>query len=287
MDVVYLCRAGENEELRYSLRSLVNLPHDRVWVFGGRPSWLSRVEYVAIGQAGDKNGNARRNLEAACRHPEVSDPFILMNDDFFIVQPLDSLPVLHRGTVAEVIAEHEARGLGRSTYTEAMRQTLKRLQLMGHTEPLSYSLHIPMAVTKAAMLAAIAAGDGIDRAQYRTLYGNIDGVGGVKVADVKLRNRREPLPPGPFLSTSDRTFSRALPRLRELFPEPGEHEYSIFRDPPPAGFVRLHALKRFKDRVEGVARSTGDHFDVPEPRALELINLRFVEQVAITDRSKS
>jgi len=41
---------------------------------------------------------------------------------------------------------------------------------------------------------------------------------------VKLRHRRDPFPPGPFVSTSDRTFTNALPRLRELFPEPSDYE---------------------------------------------------------------
>ena len=35
MDLVYLVRPGEqNEELRWSLRSLVNLPHERVFEVG-------------------------------------------------------------------------------------------------------------------------------------------------------------------------------------------------------------------------------------------------------------
>jgi hypothetical protein len=37
-DVVVMVRVGrEYDELRYALRSLCNVPHGRVWVYGGEP----------------------------------------------------------------------------------------------------------------------------------------------------------------------------------------------------------------------------------------------------------
>ena len=43
MDIVYNCRPGkQNEELRYSIRSVMeNLPHDNLWVVGGKPEWYT------------------------------------------------------------------------------------------------------------------------------------------------------------------------------------------------------------------------------------------------------
>lgn len=46
MDILYLCRPGENLELRYSLRSLRNVPHGRVWIFGDCPDWVTNVNLV-------------------------------------------------------------------------------------------------------------------------------------------------------------------------------------------------------------------------------------------------
>ena len=41
-DVVYCVKDDpDNEELRYSLRSLKNLPHQKVWIYGGGPKWLN------------------------------------------------------------------------------------------------------------------------------------------------------------------------------------------------------------------------------------------------------
>ena len=94
-DVVYLCRSGENEELRYSLRSLKNVPHGQVWIFGGAPSWISdRVNFVGVPQTDfnfrdawkTKFENTRRNLYTATQQPEVSEHFLLMNDDFYVTE---------------------------------------------------------------------------------------------------------------------------------------------------------------------------------------------------------
>ena len=47
MDAVYYVRPGDrNDELRYSLRSLANLPHDRVWIVGHTPPWVTGIESI-------------------------------------------------------------------------------------------------------------------------------------------------------------------------------------------------------------------------------------------------
>ena len=50
-DIVYLLREGENDELRYSLRSVErNFPHDRVIFYGGKPDGIEPDEYIHIEQ---------------------------------------------------------------------------------------------------------------------------------------------------------------------------------------------------------------------------------------------
>ena len=52
MDIVYVVRPGdENEALRYSLRSLANIPHRTVWIAGYRPKWCYGIVYVPRDQA--------------------------------------------------------------------------------------------------------------------------------------------------------------------------------------------------------------------------------------------
>jgi hypothetical protein len=182
-DVLFLVRRGDvNEELRYSLRSLANVPHGRVWIAGHRPAWVSAdVGLVRVQQFRGKHSNAKANLEAALRCDEISESFLYMNDDFFVMQPMESVPALHRGSIAEVAAEQP----GSSDYVEAMHATRRILVDLGIPEPLSYELHVPMLVTRSGMLEALQWVNH-PRIQERSLYGNLAGVGGERIEDLKV-----------------------------------------------------------------------------------------------------
>lgn len=223
MDIVYLCRTGENEELRYSLRSIKNMPHDQVWIFGGTPNWVRNLRHFRTPAWANKHETTQQSLRAACTNPKVSDPFILMNDDFYVMRPGGQPPIANRGTVREVIAQQEANGSGNSGYTEGMRQTLARLEQHGYADPLSFELHMPLIVHKQAMLDALDLCAGIPVMHKRTAYGAVAGLRGRKFADVKIY-RHGPIPNGRFLSTQDDSLHRALPLLQKAFPHPGKHE---------------------------------------------------------------
>lgn len=231
MDVVYLVRPGDaNDELRYSLRSLTNVPHDAVWIAGHKPPWVSNVRHLPTVQTASKHSNAFGNLLAALRCDEISPEFVLMNDDFFITSPLPGVPTLHRGPVADVVAEYRRMFPRGSLYTEAMRATMEWLQAQGIDEPLSYELHMPMVIDRAGMLEVIARAedDGVDvqRFHYRTAWGNLAGVGGERVDDCKVyRGQRPDVLPVPFASSLDATFSGTFGfMVRRAMPTPGRYE---------------------------------------------------------------
>lgn len=218
MDIVYLCRTGENEELRFSLRSLRNVAHDQVWIFGGAPDWVRNLRHFRTAAWGNKHETTNHALRDACLHPEVSDPFILMNDDFYIMRP-GKIPVMHRGTIRDVIAEYEAQGIN-SSYVAGMRRTLTMLEARGHADPLSFELHTPMVIRKHIMLEALNLG----AFQRRSVYGALAGLKGKRTTDVKVANAAAPIPAGRFLSTTDTTFPIVLPVLEQAFPKPSRYE---------------------------------------------------------------
>lgn len=272
-DVVYVCREGEkNEELRYSLRSLVNLPHRHVWIFGGCPQFARNVKHVPVSQGRrDVYLNTTRLLEAACRHPDVSDPFILMNDDFFVVEPIDSVPLLNRGPVSDVVTDCRALH-GRRSYVEGMERVVAFLEARGYPDPLSFELHAPMLVDKATMLEAIAMcpDDGMHK---RTVYGALAGLVGETVPDCKI-HAAGPLPPGPFISSRPSVFRDSpLPHLKELFPRSGRYEEG-------GATMKVRARRLFNDRVAGRRRQVGEEFDVTDARFHELNSTRFGQLVA-------
>jgi len=216
MDVVYMVKAGErNEELRYSLRSVAaNLPHGRVWIVGHRPTWLTGVEHLRVRQGDQKHDNTWSILRAAANCPDISDEFVLMNDDFFVMQPLDRVPMLHRGPLTGWLERHGARR--GSWAAEKMQATADVLTAVGRDPSalLSYELHVPMAMDRRWLAEAVAVVDLMRTSGRvkgplckRTLYGNYAQVGGVAADDCKIAN--EDLAPDParlFLSTSDGSF---------------------------------------------------------------------------------
>ncbi|MCM1964835.1 hypothetical protein [Streptomyces sp. G1] len=224
--VVPLRESKNNQQLRYALRSWAeNLPHGRVWLVGYRPYWTAEVEHIPTVQAGTKYQNTTAAVRAACEHPDVSDRFLLVNDDFFTMRELDEMPVLHRGPVREVERYYASRHSG--SYLTGMRETRALLEGLGHPEPLSYELHVPLTVDKAGMLAALDAGRGLDVVHKRTLYGNLAGLGGRRIEDVKVMHRGPKFDRGAeFISTMPDAFANGMVGglIRRRFPRACRYE---------------------------------------------------------------
>ena len=180
MDLVYICKDGDNEELRYSIRSAIeNLTHDKVWVVGGKPDWYTG-NYIEVDQSKSKYRNARNNLKAICDSKDISESFILMNDDFYIINKVESVPYMYSGTLDDKIKQREDIFNG-NTYTILLKQTLGSLRIKKKSIVLDYELHVPMVMEK-KKLAKVLRLSGL----WRSVYGNIFDVGGVKIKDVKV-----------------------------------------------------------------------------------------------------
>lgn len=222
-DLVVPVREGAaNTQLRYALRSwAANLPHRRVWLVGYRPPWVADVGHVPTRQTGTKYANTTAAVRAAIEHPDITDRFILCNDDFFVMTPQpQELPVYHRGPVRDVEAYYATRGNG--AYLRGLRETRDLLVSLGHPDPLSYELHVPLPVDKAGMLAALEAGRHLDVLHKRSFYGVLAGIGGEYMADVKILRRgpRAFDASSPFLSTMPDSFAHGHvgQHIRRAFP---------------------------------------------------------------------
>jgi len=228
MDFVYICKPGDNEELRYSIRSVVaNFPNSNVWVVGGRPEWYLG-SYVAVEQDRTKYTNARNNLKAIVNTPEISERFVLMNDDFYILNPVDEIPYMHGGLLQDKIDKRE-ESTGRNGYTALLKQTMSLLQQRRLQKPiLNYELHVPMVMEK-SKLRRIVLGVGL----WRSMYGNLADVGGIEMQDVKVYADISLLPESydinnltsDYLSSDDSTFDIIHEKiLSSRFPTPSVYE---------------------------------------------------------------
>lgn len=216
MDVVYYVKPGErNEELRYSLRSLDNLPHDRVWIVGHKPAWVRGVEFIRGNRYRAPMRCAVDNLLLACERLDVEE-FVVFNDDFYVMAPVAAIPSWHAGLLAERVRHGSVAYRG---HLVAAQQALADLEC-----PLAWTLHIPMVVKRTVLADVLGSLSGSPLPEWRTMYGNRAGLTGELHHDVKVRRRRDPIPPGPFLSSNDATLRVLRPLLMGHFPTPGRYE---------------------------------------------------------------
>lgn len=234
MDVLYPLKQHENNfELRYSLRSIeANLPHDRVFVCGFKPSWLTDdVIHIPSEQPRleTKYLKSTKNLIAAMEDERLSEDFILMNDDFFVMLPLEYVPTLHRESLAQMIDFYYKKHQS-SPYTFGLRATFKALQDRGVDEPISYELHVPIVLNKKKFREILEISLSMEGFGKRTLYGNLNNIGGEYSEDVKFTNQLRPIVPNmPFLSTDEGSFlyHPIGGYIQAKFPTPSKYEKAI------------------------------------------------------------
>lgn len=206
MDLVYIIKNGdENEELKFSLRSIEKFApeYDKIFIVGYKPNWLNnKISYIPTFQKSCLGGwiNARNNIITACKSPQISADFILMNDDFILTRPIkdwhESLSKA-KNTLDEQIAEWNKIGLI-SDYTRAFIKTnnllfLMGLEQLGIKQAMNYELHIPMIINREKFLSMLNKSvinmifDTSSVVLYRSLYGNICNIGyNELIKDVKL-----------------------------------------------------------------------------------------------------
>lgn len=231
MDAVYICRGGENEELRYSIRStLANLPVSNVVVVGEIPSWYigPRVLVPQISQ--QKYRNAVNNLRTICNTPWISNDFLLMNDDFYTVTKIDDVPNYNGGSLRKKV-ETYTRMAPYSSYTKKLAATYRFLVRDGFPDPIDYELHVPMHMNKHGLSQCI-----YPNILWRSVYGNRYLAPGESINDVKVYNsphlvdRSYDYRSGtlPFLSSEDSSFETLKNDiLHHRFPSPSTLEQPL------------------------------------------------------------
>lgn len=158
MDLVYIVKEDDNnEELRYSLRSIAKyLPESRVWIVGHKPNWVQNVEYIHTEQKAGKWQNSVNNIIAACRSEDITDDFVLMNDDFFAVRPIKDLEAscnVAIGTIDQAIQKYINH---KSAWFDAFKYAKELLEQMGIEGPYyNYESHSPIILNKKLFLEFI------------------------------------------------------------------------------------------------------------------------------------
>ena len=179
-DLVYVVGTGskwQDNELRFSLRSVAkNLTgYGKVWIIGDCPCFVQGVEhryYPDNDLSGNNNdANMIDKILFACQQ-EISEEFIFMNDDFFVLKPMhvDEIPVMHKGDMTEKPKDYwRITGI----WQQRLLNTFNQLKARGMSTML-YDMHCPMPMNKTLFPEVIKNWDykvepGLN---FRSIYGN-------------------------------------------------------------------------------------------------------------------
>lgn len=147
MDIVYTFRHDRrslNSQLKYSLRSIEKHISgvDRVFVIGHNP----RLDGIIHIEAKDLFGPARNistKLMAIADHPDVSENFLYMADDYFMMKDYDieKYPAYVNSTLQELFRTQS------NAYRAMIKNTIKALEGQGR-RTYNFNIHVPIIYNK-------------------------------------------------------------------------------------------------------------------------------------------
>lgn len=224
IDIIYFVKdTTKNEELRYSLRSLKNFPHGKIWFYGGCPDGLKPDHHIKVEQdQPTKWANIFKMFKLACKNNNISKDFLLFNDDFFVMKKIKTPVNYYEGDLYKRVVTLEDKHNGITPYSQQLRYTLQELESMGCTT-INYAVHTPMLINreKGLELANI-----IDGPMIRCAYGNYFKIGGKDHSDFKIDSVTKKYRNECYLSTNDKSFAHGIvgEQIRKLFPDKCEYE---------------------------------------------------------------
>jgi len=231
--VAYILGDGslhDNLELRLSLRSVEkHLQPERVIVCGHDPGFLSdKVEFIPNIPGKKENDDAwgiKENLLELCNHPGTPDTFLLLNDDYYILQPIKDFPYYHRGEIRDAMER-----LGSGIFYGHLLATVTVLEKR-NLPTKHFDGHWPILYDKDKLKEIIEAQDWDVPLgpTIRSMYCNTLGIEGELAEDVKanapLKNWAAFCAGKSVISVSDASFDRnCRSHVLSLFPDKSKYE---------------------------------------------------------------
>jgi hypothetical protein len=197
ISVVYILGTGSvmrNFEIRMSLRSIEkNLTGVKgVWLIGECPEWIQNVNHIPFP---DKLGvpsdfNIMSKVTRACEEKEISEDFLFINDDHYLLKPFNApeFPYFYEVTLEKYLQRRPS-----DTYAIRAKNTLKYLK--ANNLPVKhFDIHYPIIYNKSLFLKHVtnAVTWGKDCYIIKSMYANSLFIEGVEAVDYKISRSLPP-----------------------------------------------------------------------------------------------
>ena len=233
MDIVYpIKKTILNEELKYSLRSLINIPHDKVFIIGDLPEFINEEEvyYIHAPKLESRYKTTTNHLKLAVLNNNISEDFIWMNDDFFILKPTTEKDLLlNRGLLRDQVAFYHKYHNPLTKFDKLIENATLELKHLGFVNPISFELHCPIIINKTKFKSIQ---DKINTESLhcckRSVYGNYFIKESRCMEDVKVLSthifKEDNQGQLPLISVSESCFNKIKPFLEKKFPNKCKYE---------------------------------------------------------------
>lgn len=154
MDIVYplLRTDDQNIEFRYSLRSLSNIKFENIFIIWGYPRRLTNVIHIPYKDNDTRYQNVVAKMRIACEDPRISEDFIRMMDDVYILKQIKKIWYYKIWTIKD--------------HLENIKQTFSNANMMPYYRAINWAYerfpkwddfdtHCPIVFNKTKLLAVL------------------------------------------------------------------------------------------------------------------------------------
>ena len=189
MDVLYTLGNGslyENQEIKQSIRLLQkHVKYDRLFIIGEEIKLQTNYLFIPFKDQLTRTNNVFRKIVEVCENYDISDDFLYMMDDVFILKDIDidNYPMYHSGDLKDLPQV--------GAYFQELMNT--KMFLVKHNKPiLNFGVHCPIVYNKKKIMEIDSffwkeVNSGEKKAlNPRILYGNYTDGNKVFTKDCKL-----------------------------------------------------------------------------------------------------
>jgi len=239
IDIVYPLGEGlsnfRNQEIMFSLRSVEKhlTGYRNIFIIGFKPTFLNE-KIIHIPHKDNPYFNKERRImekfKKACSIPEISDKFLMFNDDYFFTKPLNvqKIPYYNKGTLDGSVKKRKTG----SVYRHSLENTYNALKEKGYGTK-HFDIHYPMYYDKKKFPEVMAMYDWENARNgfvIKSLYANTLKIKGVYRHDCKIMGlvtKKEEvikqIKDYDMFSTSEITRA-IIGILREMYPDKSIYE---------------------------------------------------------------